>query len=117
MGSGGFGTNESMHWTISHSDASEDTPISGRDPIPVSWIGKGSNGTSPGDKDHEGFLRVRLRFTGADGRESLGELLEYLKEHPPTDDYRLTIDVPMIRRTRAEMAREKKDNWEVRIDW
>lgn len=118
MGSGGFGTNASMHWTISHSDRAGDTPITGRDPISVDLIGEGTDGMGrPAGKGHRGFLRVRLRFTGPAGRASLADLLSFLSKNAPTDDYELDIRVPTVPRTLDEITAGAKGPWEVRVDW
>jgi hypothetical protein len=120
MGNGGFGTNESMHWKISHSDRAGDLPHStGRDPIPVDQIGRGSQGEGgpPDGKDYPGYLLVRLRFTGTAGMNSLVQLKDYLDKNVPTSDYALEIKVPTIRRTQREIDDGTKDPWEVRVDW
>ncbi|HKY22317.1 MAG TPA: hypothetical protein VJM31_13975 [Vicinamibacterales bacterium] len=118
MGSGNFGTNESMHWAVSHSDRAGDTTITGRDPIPVELIGEGTDGKgNSAGKGHRGYLRVRLRFTGQGGRKSLADLLAYLSKNAPTDDYELDIRVPAIPRTQEEITKGTKGPWEVRVDW
>jgi hypothetical protein len=118
MGSGNFGTNASMHWAVSHSDRTGDTPITGRDPISVDLIGEGTNGTGgSAGKGHRGFLRVRLRFTGQAGRRSLADLLAFLGANAPTDDYELDIRVPTVPRTMDEITKGTKGPWEVRVDW
>lgn len=116
MGRGSFGTNQSMHWRIGYSDAGSDPGVSGSDPIPVDQIGEGVNAAGNG-KGHRGFLRVRLRFTGQIGRQSLRNLAEFLAKNPATDDYELAIDVPIIPRTDAEIKSGSKGEWEVRVDW
>src|SRR5215212_2466955 len=104
MGSGGFGTNASLHWTIAHSDDPNDNPISGRDPIDPDLIGRGTNSRgAPWNKDHSGFIRVRLRFTGVEGEKKINLLADYLRTLTPSGNDVLDIQVPIIRRTRNEI--------------
>ena len=124
MGSGGFGTNASVHWRISHSDGRGSVPVSGRDPIPYELIGEGvdANGRSA-RKGHQGFFRVELRFKGSRARGQIAALIKYLSTHPVPSgprakvDYRLVIDVPIIRRTLQEVDKKVNEPFEVTVDW
>jgi hypothetical protein len=118
MGSGGFGTNASLHWKISHADDIPDAPIAGRDPIDPDNIGMGSTRTGdPWTKGHKGFIRVRMRFTGPNAANSLKKLRDLVLTLTPSGDDTIEVDVPIVPRTKDEIERDLKGDWEVRVDW
>lgn len=114
MGSGGFGTNASMHWKVSHLDQDSKPTSLGRDPIPPDQIGRGSNGS----KNHPGRLKVSLRFKGPSTTvtpwiDALQTALETYNRGLPSQDFRVEVYVPAI-------TRSDPDNdlpWEVMVDW
>jgi hypothetical protein len=114
MGSGGFGTNASMHWKVSNLDEDPKPTSKGRDPIPTDRIGRGSDGS----KNHPGRLKVRLRFKGATTGINawIDELQAQLGAYDrglSTQDFVLTIQVPAILRDNEEQDLP----WEVMVDW
>jgi hypothetical protein len=120
MGSGGFGTNASMHWKVSHLDQDPQATSAGRDPISTDQIGRGSNGS----KNHPGRLKVRLRFKGPtastggvtgvnDWIDDLQAQLAGYDRNLPSQDFVLTIQVPAI--FRNDPAQDQP--WEVIVDW
>ena len=131
MGQGGFGTNQSVHWRIKHTGSSGS--IIGEDPVPVDEIGEGDRRkgrkkrkTGKSRDGHKGFLRVKMRFTGKDAVDSLSKLLADIaknlaghdfEDDPPNPDFRVTADIPIIRRTKKEISSGSKDPWEITVDW
>src|SRR5690349_24500570 len=95
MGGGGFGTNASMHWKVFYDDADNKPSVTGRDPIIPDKIGRGNNQT----KDFPGFLRVTVRFKGANAMARLSALRTVAAANPTnTDDFSIAFLVPAIPR-------------------
>jgi hypothetical protein len=114
MGSGDIGTNGSVHYTITHDDASSGKPIyKDHDPIRYDQIGRGTGGTP---KDHPGYLAVRMRFPdAAAARIALDAAVASAGAVPGGNGVYVTCLVPAV--TPQRMDPEADPFYEVRVDW
>lgn len=114
MGSGAFGTNGSVHYTITHDDTPGSKPnYKDADPIPPDAVGRGSGGTPKG---HPGYLAVRMRFPNdAAARNALAAAAASIGAVPGGGGIYVTCLVPAVTPTRQNP--DADPFYEVRVDW
>lgn len=97
-----------------------DAEVRGRDGIAFARIGRGRRRGAAGErvaqKDHPGCFRVRLRFLKrADAAQAAAAAVKSLEQVDGM--WVLTLDVPAVARTAAQMNPEPNPPAEVRVDW